>query len=476
MDTKKDFQVVIAGAGPAGALLGRELARAGISVAIYESKARGTIGHNWSDAVEKNALQAAGFEMPTVAKGSFHGRLVKTDESDRNLFEKHVVNPLQICAPDLSCKTKTDVDFRYITTDRMELSRLLIRQAIEAGVQIFYEHKADTLTGSTRGELESLNVTGVQVTDLKTGNRAAISAHVTVDATGFQSRLRTGLDAPAAISRPFSDGELAFACRTVRKLDASKTAADTLTDHYRYGAFKGYFWTHLHSDDVIDVGGGVKEEAGRIDPWTIINEMIAKRPSITDEELRKGGGIVLVGRSPYSMVASGFLAVGDAAGQVIPTTGCGVGAGLTGALAAAQTIIKALSGGTVGIESLWHYNWGWFANGSRGGHYAALSALKEILQDLSHEDLAFLMRKDILSGEMLTPSINGIFYIPDLKTMLKTLINGFSRPALLMKLNQATTAGKKLYNHYQNYPKVWNSEQFKRWEAESERLFGNTTA
>lgn len=472
METKKDFQVVIAGGGPSGALLGRDLSRAGISVVIYESQKQGMVNHNWSDAVEQNALQAAGFELPTLANGSFQGPLVKKNETDRNLFEKHVVNPLQIWAPDLSCKTRADVDFRYITTDRVELKRLLLQQAVEAGVQIFYDHKAEALTGCTRGDLDTISVTGLEVTDLKTGNRSTISADVTVDATGYQSRLRTGLEAPAAISRPFTDGDLAFACRTVRKLDTTKASDDDLADHYRYGAFKGYFWTHLHSDDVIDVGGGVKEEAGKVDPWTVIDEMIAQRPSITGTELRKGSGIVLVGRSPYSMVASGFLAIGDAAGQVIPTTGCGVGAGLTGALIAAETIIKALSEGNHGIAPLWDYNWRWFANGARGGHYAALSALKGILQDLSHQELAFLMRKDILSGEMLTPSINGIFYIPDLKTMIKTLFNGFSRPALLMKLNQATTAGKKIFKHYQDYPQVWDPEQFKLWESKSDRLFG----
>jgi flavin-dependent dehydrogenase len=53
MKDQKDFQVVIAGAGPGGALLARQLAAAGVSVAVYELKKEGTLGHNWSDAVEK---------------------------------------------------------------------------------------------------------------------------------------------------------------------------------------------------------------------------------------------------------------------------------------------------------------------------------------------------------------------------------------------------------------------------------------
>ena len=45
MNAEKDYyQVVIAGAGPGGALLARELAGAGISVAVYESKKEGALG------------------------------------------------------------------------------------------------------------------------------------------------------------------------------------------------------------------------------------------------------------------------------------------------------------------------------------------------------------------------------------------------------------------------------------------------
>jgi flavin-dependent dehydrogenase len=148
-----------------------------------------------------------------------------------------------------------------------------------------------------------------------------------------------------ALNRKFSGGDLAYACRTIRRLDTIRAASDDLVDHYRYGAFKGYFWTHLHHDDSVDVGGGVKEAPGRVDPMAIIKEMIAERPSITDEELGGGGGIVLVGKSPWTLAATGFVVVGDAAGQVIPTTGCGVGGAMTGALLAADAINAALKKG-----------------------------------------------------------------------------------------------------------------------------------
>lgn len=470
MKDQADFQVVIAGAGPGGALLARQLASAGVSVAVYELKKEGTLGHNWSDAVEKTALAAAGFEMPVIENGRYKGSLVKKSEDDDNLFEPHRMDRLEIRFPDLSGATRTAVDFRYITTDRRWLGKMLAGQAIAAGAKIFYQHRADGLIGDTNGPLEQIQVRGLRVTDTQTGTTTDVRADVVVDAAGYLSLLRASLSGAPALNRQFSGGDLAYACRTIRRLDTSRASADDLVDHYRYGAFKGYFWTHLHHDDSVDVGGGVKEAPGRVDPMAIIKEMIAERPSITDEELGGGGGIVLVGKSPWTLAASGFAAVGDAAGQVIPTTGCGVGGAMTGALLAADAIRAALKKGACTLENLWPYNRNWFAG--RGSHLAALSAVKEILQDLSHDEISFLMRKDIMSGEMLTPTINGVFEEPDLPTMIRTLVNGLTRPLLLMKLNRATTLGKKIYAHYRDYPATWNPSAFDEWVKKSEKLFG----
>jgi digeranylgeranylglycerophospholipid reductase len=466
------YQVVVAGAGPGGTLLARDLARAGVKVAVYEAGPDAASGHNWSDAVEKSALAAAGFALPAIGPDGYEGPLVKKDEQDDNLFEPHVMNRLQIWAPDLSGKTRTDVDFRYITTDRIVLNRMLRQQAVAAGAHIFYNHRADGLVGITDAPLGGIRISGLRVTDRHHKQTSEVPAAVTVDATGYRALLRTGLAAATTINRPFTKGDLAAVYRTVRQLDVSKAGDDNLTDHYRYGAYRGYFWTHRHHADVIDVGGGVKEAPDRVNPRDIVNDMIRQRPSITATELRGGGGTVLVGRSPYTLAASGFLAVGDAAGQVIPTTGCGVGGAMVGAMLAARTIIDALEHGTTGIDGLWNYNRMWFGGPGRGNHFAALAALKEILQDLSHTELAFLMRRDILSGDMLTPSINGIFEAPDVKTTLKTLMRGMSRPGLLLQLNRATTMGKKIFRHYGQYPSDWEEKIFAAWVKKADALFG----
>jgi len=465
------YQVIIAGAGPGGAVLARDLARAGISVAIFEADPEQTEGHNWSDAVEKNALEAAGFELPVLTDGRWEGPLVKTHELDDNLFEPHAVPHLEIRFPDLTGATRDPVEFRYITTDRVVLNRRLREQALEAGAKIFFGQRADGLLGNVAGPLEEIAVLGMRITDLAENSTRDVAADITVDATGYRSVLRTSLSGAQAINRVFAGGDLADVYRTVRRLDPEKAADDDLIDHYRYGAFTGYFWTHLHHTDTIDVGGGVRMAPDRVKPREVVEEMIAQRPSIGSEKLRGGGGTVLVGRSPYTLAASGFLAVGDAAGQVIPTTGCGVGGALVGAMLAAKTATAAIKLHDVSLGALWPYNRKWFTGPGRGDHFAALAGLKEILQSLTHAELAFLMRKDILSGEMLTPSINGIFEEPDLGATLKTLLRGFTRPGLLMQLNKATTMGKRIFRHYREYPQKWDPAAFNAWKQKARALF-----
>ena len=467
--SKTTYRVAIAGAGPAGLLLARKLVVQGISVAVFEAGDEEALGHDWSDAVEKEALASAGFELPEVVSGRYAGRTVKDSEQDDNLFEPHRIEPLEIRSPDLSCTVEGGVEFRYITTDRKALARRLVQRARDAGVALFFGHRAEMLLGDTEGSMENIRVSGVRVSARDGSGTFDVSADVTVDATGIASRLRRSLVGAPALSRKFSGPELAYACRSVRRLDPAKAPADDLTDHYRYGAYRGYFWTHRHHEDSIDVGGGVREEPGRIDPADIIDEMIQKRPSIKREVIRGGGGPVLVGRSPFSLVASGFAAVGDAAGQVIPTTGCGVGGAMTGALLAAGIIEAAVKRGDCSIKALWPVNYVWFSG--RGSHFAALCAVKDLLQTLSHEEISFLMRKGIMNRRTLSPAINGIFDPPGTGESLRAAGAGVSRPFLLLKIARANMLGAKIFRHYRTYPDRWDPTAFARWAETAGKLF-----
>jgi len=458
--------VVVAGAGPGGCIFARDLARAGVPVVVYEQGTLDDLGHDWSDAVERKALAEVGFAVPPEGSTN-RGDLVKKSPGDPDgIFEEHAYPEMEVWAPDYSCCKK--VRFHYITTDRRALGRRLAEQALAAGAQIRFRHEVLDLlvTGSTLGDVK---VTGVRVRDLETGEEREVSADVTADDTGFRAALRTRLPAATGITRAFSDSEMAQVYRTVRRRD--RDVHDPITDHYRYGYQTGYQWVQFLNEDEIDTGAGVRHDPKNPDPRDIVEEFISRHPSITGDVVRGGGGLCLVGRSPASLVAGGFVAIGDAGSQTIPMTGCGAGGAMVGGMLAARTVAAAARAGRSDIASLWPYNHAWFVTSGRGANYAGLTALRNSLQSLSHEEISFLFRKNIFSGEMLTPSINGTFRVPDLKTMASTLIHGISRPALLLKLNNATTLGTKILKHYLRYPEAWDAAAFEAWRAQADRLF-----
>ncbi len=455
------MHVVIVGAGPAGCILARDLSRGGVKVTVIEKKQPEELGHNWSDAVERCALAEVGFDVPPPA-GQNVGPLVKADGKE-GIFEEHSYPQMDVWAPDYSCRK--EINFRYITTDRKALAKLLLQQAEGAEFRFGCEAGELIYEGVS---LDSLNVTGLRVRNCSDDSEDAVMADIVVDAGGLKAVLRTQLPAASGIAAPFTDADLAFVFRSVRRRDESIN--EELRDHYRYGYNTGYQWVQRLNEHEIDSGAGVRLGYEGPQPPEIVEEFISRHPSISSEVVRGGQGICLVGRSPFSLVAGGFMVVGDAAGQTIPMTGCGAGAAMVGAKLAAETILAA--DGRSDLAALWSYNYMWFVESRRGANGAALIAMKNILQDLSHEETSFLFRKDVLSGAMLTDSINGLFREAGARDTVKTLLGCISRPGLLLKLSRASAVGGAIYKHYLNYPKT--PAGFTAWSAKSAALFGRS--
>lgn len=468
------LKVIIAGAGPGGCIMARDLAENSIDVTVYEKGNYESLGHNWSDAVERSALAAVGFNVPVEGTLNSGPQVKRPGEEARSnaIFEAHAYPRMDVWAPDYSCKK--EIEFRYVTTDRRALGKLLVDQAEAAGAVFRFGHEVTAPVFESGIALGDICVTGVSVRDLESGSEQVVNADVTVDDTGFQSVLRSQLPAETGIAGEFTEDEFAMVFRTVRERDRAKAAADEIPDHYRYAYNTGYQWAQVLNDNEVDVGAGIKLNADVTSPRETVEEYISQHDSITETVVRGGGGHCLVGISPFSLVAGGFMVVGDAASQTIPMTGCGAGGAMVGGHLAAKTVLEALEKGRTDIDTLWSYNFDWFVNSGRGCNYAALTAIRNILQGVSNEDNAYLFRKDIFSEEMLTASINGIFLQPTLPVMIKTLLGCIGRPGLLLKLNRATTIGTKLYRHYLNYPKAWNPAAFEKWRQTSKQLFDLT--
>ncbi len=470
MSENKDFHIVVIGAGPGGTLLARECAKRGIRVTLYEKGTYEELGHDWSDAVERSAIEAAGFPIPERRDGQWHGRYVK-DDSGRGLYEPHAVDKLTVFSPDYSSAKM--ITFKMITLDRQSFAQLLADQAKEAGADIQYGFSGTSLLYRETGKesLDGVEVYGVKIKNEATGEESEVTADLVVESSGFSSVLRTSLPAYTGIADPFKKSDFAIVHREVRKLDRKLTETDIYPDHYRYGFFTGYQWTHVHSDGRIDVGAGVQNKESNPDPEDLIKECISRHPSILKERIRGGRSLCIVGLPLKSFVTNGFMILGDAAATSVPTTGCGAGSAMFAALWAIPSIEASADKGKADISTLWGLNKAFYLDNPRGSHIAALSALRVILQTLTHEELNFLFKKDIMDEASLESAINGIYVKPSLRQMIKTLTQGIIRPSTLATLSRAASEGNRMLAHYKKYPAVYDSEKYAEWKKRADEIF-----
>ena len=57
-------KIIVAGLGHGGIAAAALIAKAGFDVTVYEQKAEGTLGYDWTDIFAPDALGIAGMDMP----------------------------------------------------------------------------------------------------------------------------------------------------------------------------------------------------------------------------------------------------------------------------------------------------------------------------------------------------------------------------------------------------------------------------
>ncbi len=466
------YKIVVIGAGPGGTVLARELALQGLDVSIFEKGRFDQLGHDWSDAVERSALEAAGLEMPTLEGLQWRGEPVKDFPGDQGVFEKHAVPRLQMFSPGLqSCK---EVEFKMITTDRRRLGKMLVEQAASTGARVYYRHEGEGLLFRETGKKgpAGAEVLGAVIRDLDSGVKKEVEADLVVESCGFSPLLRKSLPAYTGLAGGFNDRDFALVHREVRRFDPEDPANPAVPDHYRYGFNRGYQWSHIHNEERIDVGAGVRYDPDGPDPRNIIEEFIARHPAIKPERLRGGRSLCIVGPPLDNFVCPGFLVIGDAASTSVPTTGCGVGSSILIALWAAEVIAGAARENRNDLDKLWEINKKFYRESERGPAFQALASLRMMLQELSHEEIDYLFTADLLDASTLQDAVNGIFRPPAAGKKFRSFLSGVARPRVLLSLSRALAGAERIYDHYQNYPAVWHADEFAKWQTEANKLTG----
>ena len=301
---------LVVGAGPCGSFTALKLAKLGTSVTVLEEHSQIGVPTHCAGHLSIRGLKQLGLHpLPTgIVENTFCGANFYSPKG--NEFSVHVTQPV-------TC-----------TVDRAEFDRYIAKKAKDAGASYSLSSRAEELI------LENAYAKGVITKREETTEH--IRASLVVDAEGISARImrQAGLPAPHKLVKAVE--------AEVENL--KDTESDTV-DVYLGNSYAPGFYAWLIPKKNGKAKVGLATKTGN--PRELLQKLMRKHPAASRKlqsarTIRTTFHLITLGGMTAQAYSNGFLAVGDTASQVKPTTGGGVILGMTCAQAAAEVAVEAL--------------------------------------------------------------------------------------------------------------------------------------
>jgi len=436
--------VVVVGAGTSGCYAAATIADAGYDVVVVERKDETEAGH----IACGDALKGASDFPEAIPKSQLEPAFTNTDV-DHGRFE----------IPQEDTVLEIPVPGELAVIDRWEYGRCLIEGANDSGVEFHYDTVVQDVLQDDSGR-----VTGVKA--MQKGDPVTYEGDMVIDGAGALSILQDKTDLEdATFDTNVQYSQFCSAYREIIEVDEPVEWDDALV-------FKptersaGYLWYFPRTDTEINAGLGFQMNE---EPMELVDDLkrdLQGRSEFEGAEVQDKLGAALPTRRPYdSAVAPGFMAVGDAAGHVNPTTGGGIaGAAYAGTYAAEQAIEAIESGRTDDEAALWEYNERVMEH--FGARYAALDVYNIFTTAYDVDDLMALLAA--LPGEKLAEALYGGSTSIGLGLKIKMAVKSIGHLGTIRDLYQTKKAADRLLDHYQSYPS--DRSGFEAWQRERDSI------
>jgi geranylgeranyl reductase family protein len=436
-----EVDVAVVGAGTAGCYAAATIADAGYDVVVAERKDRDEAGH----IACGDALKGASSFPDVIPESQLQSAFTNTGV-DHGRFE----------IPQLDTAVDIPVPGELAVIDRLEYGRRLIEGATDAGAEIHY----DTVVRDVRqnGGVEGLNA-------VRQGEPVEYDTEVVIDAAGALSILQDKTDfSGTTFDTNVTYSQFCSAYREIVTVDEPVEWSDALVFKPTERA-AGYLWYFPRTETEINVGLGFQMTE---EPMQLVDDLRADlqtREEFEGATVEDKLGAALPTRRPYdSAVAPGYMAVGDAAGHVNPTTGGGIaGAAYAGTYAGKQAV-EALDRGDTGEAGLWEYNER--VMDRFGARYAALDVYNIFTTASDVDDLMQLLaalpvRK--LSEALYSGSTEVGWWLK-----LKTAAKSVGHWDTIYDLYRTKSIADEVLGHYEAYPD--DPRAFDGWQADRDAL------
>jgi digeranylgeranylglycerophospholipid reductase len=443
-----DFDVIVAGAGPAGCLAARDMARAGLRVGLFDSAVEEKLSKPIVVEIERTIFKEVGIEAPGPVDTPYHAKTTRVfSPKGKETFSI----PTEELAP--------------VSVYQDRLVRGLLDSAKKAGARFFPGHLAVRPLfgdGTVAGAIFKMN--GLSETH-------NVTAKVTVDATGFNATLVNRMPSEAGFDFPVGDKHVVVAENRLhgidhgRAVDAVKSGLhgdDELWTRFgKYGRYSTVFSFLSTEARRAYILIGYRQIYRDVPP---ISQAIAKfreEQGYYAEELCGGKGLIRIRHSLDRLVWNGFLVIGEAACQVIPVHGSGIASGLhAGRLAAAATVDAVRSGDT-SAKSLWPYARDY--QRTRGGILAAYDVSRLTIDMMTVEQLGTMLDTGLMSEDDFKGGV--IPAAPGLKigSIPRRLMILASHPGIAPRVVSMGLMTKKILGHYARYPESCDEPAIDAW-------------
>lgn len=366
--------IIVAGGGHGGIAVAGHLAKAGFDVTILEKGSEGKLGYDWTDIFAPNALTDTGIPMPEKDKYEY--------KENMTFFSPNLQKPLTQNVPE---------DELEIKMERSDIYEHLLNFALSNGAKIEYET-----------EVKAPITIGNRVVGVETDKGEKYGALV-IDACGLRSPLRTGMPDGVLMEKNVGTYNRFYVYRAFYE-----RVGDYEPEH-KYKVYMlqqgkagiGWLATEGNICDVL-IGRFMPLTREKVD--SALADLKKTNPHLGDKLLRGGQFVEIPVRHPLStMVCDGYAAIGDSAYMTVPI----IGSGIANCLKAAKILADVVMNDkymNFSSETLWQYQKRYYKE--LGNSYAVLACVKDMLSELTPEELDFMFEKEILTAKELTIGAN----------------------------------------------------------------------
>jgi len=432
------YDIVVVGGGTAGCFAAATVAGEGLDVVLLERKSEEEAGHiACGDAIKGKSTFPDVIDREYLKEESFQNQNI-----GRAVFE----NPHSGDDIDIPLGTQGAV------LDRKRYGEVLLEEVDRVGVDLEYDTVVqDVLQQDGR-------VTGVRAK--RRGEALTYEAGVVIDGAGALSILQDEADlGDATFDTNVTYSQFCSAYREIIEVDEPVEWEDALVFKPTSRA-AGYLWYFPRTATEINAGLGFQMTEEPMELVDVLKRDLRSRGEFAGGEVTDKLGAALPTRRPYdSAIAPGFMAVGDAAGHVNPTTGGGIaGAAFAGQFAGEQAV-RAHEEGTASEAALWRYNERVMER--FGARYAGLDVYNVLSTAVDVDDLMGLLAS--LPGEKLAEALYEGRASMGLGLKLKAAVRSFGYWGTILDCYRTKSLAEAIIDTYESYPD--SPGGLERWRA-----------